>query len=433
MKKMLLNFKKNEKNIKIGIYIIIYIVASFFVYLPLKINVMYIIAKHDFDNANSDGIYYSNFYSFYTNNTETENKKRTLFYAPISYNNSMFHIKKNNYKFYYSNGFMCISKDYNDKKINYRLGKCKNESIVLDSKEESQKIVIPKDGKYRIELWGANGGNSYALAHYYDKSRNGAYVSGEINLFKGQVLYAYVGSKGDDSQIIKDYNRMTIFYYPSIGGTGGYNGGGDGADDPQTDAGGGGGGATDIRLIGGKWNDFDSLKSRIMVAGGAGGNSRYWNMPDQYNDGIGQGGAGGTLNGLNATSIFDFENPYGLGATQTDGYKFGQGQTGIYCKSSSNGLGGGAGGYFGSLSGACPKEMFAPPTGAGGGSSYVSGCKKCRSITINSAEDDMKFSGNVHYSKLKFSNIIMKNGMEKRYNYYDKNKDDGIVKITILN
>ncbi|MFR6022531.1 MAG: glycine rich domain-containing protein [Clostridia bacterium] len=29
-----------------------------------------------------------------------------------------------------------------------------------------------------------------------------------------------------------------------------------------------GGGATDIRLVSGEWNDFESLKSRIMVAGG---------------------------------------------------------------------------------------------------------------------------------------------------------------------
>ena len=32
-----------------------------------------------------------------------------------------------------------------------------------------------------------------------------------------------------------------------------------------------GGGATDVRLVGGTWNSFSSLKSRIMVAGSGGG------------------------------------------------------------------------------------------------------------------------------------------------------------------
>ena len=32
-----------------------------------------------------------------------------------------------------------------------------------------------------------------------------------------------------------------------------------------------GGGATDIRLISGNWDSFESLKSRIMVAGGSSG------------------------------------------------------------------------------------------------------------------------------------------------------------------
>ena len=67
----------------------------------------------------------------------------------------------------------------------------------------------------------------------------GAYTNGIINLTKGTILYVYVG------------------------GSNGYNGGGGQSSDRP------GGGATDIRLIEGV--DFNSLKSRIMVAAGGGG------------------------------------------------------------------------------------------------------------------------------------------------------------------
>lgn len=78
----------------------------------------------------------------------------------------------------------------------------------------------------------------------------GGYVSGNINLNKNTTLYVYVG----EQPIGKEYN-------------GGYNGGGNSFYD-----GSGGGGATDIRLDNTGVSDFNSLKSRIMVAaGGSGG------------------------------------------------------------------------------------------------------------------------------------------------------------------
>ena len=48
---------------------------------------------------------------------------------------------------------------------------------------------------------------------------------------------------------------------------GGWNGGGNASSSPSA---GGGGGASDIRTIGGSWDDPASLNSRLMVAGGGG-------------------------------------------------------------------------------------------------------------------------------------------------------------------
>lgn len=99
-----------------------------------------------------------------------------------------------------------------------------------------QTYIAPETGNYTIECLGASG---------YNNSGKGAYTSGVLSLEKNQQIYIYVGEGNKSS-----------------GTT--YNGGGSGCY-------GSGGGATDIRLQNGLWDDFDSLKSRIMVAAGGGG------------------------------------------------------------------------------------------------------------------------------------------------------------------
>ncbi len=70
-------------------------------------------------------------------------------------------------------------------------------------------------------------------------------------------MYIYVGECYNGAKETMCYNG---------GGSGGYSTVG-------IETGTNGGGATDIRLLNGNWNDFESLKSRIMVAGGGGGSS----------------------------------------------------------------------------------------------------------------------------------------------------------------
>ena len=162
---------------------------------------------------------------------------------------------------------------------------------------EYQQFIAPVDGTYQIQLWGADGGTSLANNVLGAEGGKGSYVKGEIDIKKGEILYIYVGKKGENA--VKGQNSKAS-----------YNGGGLGTWDGNDDeAAGAGGGATDIRLISGEWNEFESLKSRIMVAGAGGGAS--WKTAGGY------AGFEGSSNNSTASA-----------GTQTTGYKFGIGQDG---------------------------------------------------------------------------------------------------------
>ena len=258
-----------------------------------------------------------------------------------------------------------------------------------------QKFTAPGTAYYKIELWGAKGGYGRRDMSLVYNGGFGAYTSGEIYLEKGQSIYIFVGGAGQNGGSINRY----------LGGSGGYNGGGKGGDDSNhdfdPDAAGGGGGATDVRLnisSDESATDFDSLKSRIMVAGGGAGGT-YCN----------RGGSGGSLNDAN-------------------GYKFGIGQSGFAFYS---GSGGGAGGYYGG------KTTYSDCGYGYGGTSYVSGCKNCKSITEDSNVDNVILSdNNEHYSGYKFENIKMYNGNEKMPSttsgYTTGNNGNGYARITAI-
>ena len=194
-----------------------------------------------------------------------------------------------------------------------------------------QTFKAPVDGWYLVQLWGAKGGNDdYPGA-------NGGYVSGEIRLYAGQSVYVYVGAPGADG----------------THGTGaGYNGGGQSGASAGGSSG-SGGGASDIRLIGGAWDNYYSLSSRILVAGGGGGGGCHSG-----------GGVGGGLVGGNGGVGCS-------GGTQT--YAGSRGGFGYGGSSQVDGGGGGGGWYGGGAStgGECGAE--GNDVGGGGGSSYIGG------------------------------------------------------------
>ena len=237
-------------------------------------------------------------------------------------------------------------------------------TVDFDYTGTEQAFVAPADGKYKIELWGASGGD-IAIKDVTYQGGLGGYTSGTINLEKNQNLYIYVGG--------------SAFSYE-----GGYNGGAQGGlgnDGKYT----GGGGATDVRINNGNWNDFNSLKSRIMVAAGGAGTGYY--------GGKIIGGAGGGLTGYNG-QIQSHDESYihnvASGGTTT------------------NPDTGGGSGYYGGGSGRATDDNV--DSGAGG-SSFISGHNGCDAIKEESTENNIIHTGqSVHYSGMYFTDTVMIDG-----------------------
>ena len=222
---------------------------------------------------------------------------------------------------------------------------------------DTQEYEIPEDGYYHIELWGAQGGGSTSRIGGY-----GGYTAGDIFLSSGTKLFIYVGGVGRVGSV--------------SGAGGGYNGGGN-SQVYQANATGrfGGGGATDVRLASGNWNDFNSLKSRIMVAAGGGGTSGYTDGGKYaggligYDGGDNRSGYGGTQTSGGAGRSSD--SSYGTGYPGGFGY----GGVGV------SHAGGGGAGYYGGGGGVRASKIDGQ---GGGGSSFISGHNGCDSIDESS-------------------------------------------------
>lgn len=216
-----------------------------------------------------------------------------------------------------------------------------------------QEFTPDRTSTYRIELWGAAGGDGTGTAGQNQSvgshGGRGAYTKGEIVLNPDRTLYVYVGGAGKYGSGKSSYK----------GPVGGYNGGGNGGNSGS----GSGGGATDVRLVGGAWDNLTSLESRIMVAAGGGGTDDYNGTLYGSNDGSGgPGGAlesnGAYINGVLTITYF---------ATQTYGGGFGKGAN----VTTNTDTGGAGGGYYGGVA------SNNSAGGGSGGSSYISGHKGC--------------------------------------------------------
>ena len=288
-----------------------------------------------------------------------------------------------------------------------------NYDFLQSSEDLYNSFIASETGYYKFEAWGAQGGDTVSGSGA--SGGHGGYTSGILYLNKNASLYVYVGGKN------------------------GYNGGGNkGYDDsPGTN----GGGSTDIRIL--PSSNINSLASRIMVAGGGGGAYSY-GYSNNYRH---TGGSGGGLTGNSGTY---YNTCQSTGGTQISGGvcdsntavfgSFGFGGNGAYWGS------GGGGGYFG---GSGRFDMSDSGSGAGGGSSYVSGYTGCiaiageNSITARSAhnvlcepgttdpECSYHYSGNIFLSPVIIdgsSSMPSKNGGENVIG----NSGDGKVKITYL-
>ncbi len=307
-----------------------------------------------------------------------------------------------------------------------------------------QTFTVPEDGTYKIELWGASGGTASSYV-----PGKGAYTKGEIKLKKDEKLYIYIGEEGKSG---------LVSYLPTFNG-----GGGTGfRSSSGSSMGGTGGGATDVRLDKGTWDNFASLKSRIMVAAGGGAAGSRGG-----NNGDGNGGAGGALVGIEGQAINNTGMYYGYGiaygGTQTSAGKTtwingttttlpenynpdiivgGFGYAGIIwgtdcyvdCQPRNNlnwiqfgSQTGGGGGYYGGAS-----TLHA---GAAGGSSYISGYDGCKAIAKESTENNITHLDiSEHYSGKVFTNSQMIAGNQSMPNYkggtMTGNSGNGFARIT---
>lgn len=279
-----------------------------------------------------------------------------------------------------------------------------------------QTFTAPAPGNYKIELWGAQGAGTYGA--------KGAYVKGNIILSEEQLLYIYVGGQGN-------------------GLTGGYNGGANvlksGVTVSGTRTGTGGGGATDVRLTSGTWNNFDSLKSRIMVAGGGGGNGYGENTAV----GVGGGLYGETGNGTPSVC-----GSWGGKQTSSDGYycedkpetKGGFGFGGSTLTESTTVVttgGGGGGGYYGGGGNISVTNNYQNMGSGGGGSSFISGFSGCDAISSSSTSTNIIHTNQAnHYSGKVFTNGSMIAGNTSMPNTTGGTETghtgNGYAKITIL-
>lgn len=226
----------------------------------------------------------------------------------------------------------------------------------------------------------SRGGVGYG---YVNPQGYGGYVKGILNTYDELKVYVYAGQCGIDF-----YQFTTRF-----------NGGGS-TSNKTWHTGGAGGGASDIRLINGPWNNLNSLKSRIIVAGGGGGAQSTCGQT--YTS----AGHGGNLTGgrsFNSGPVY--YGSYSNGGTQTSGGtsyspyyhneiygSFGYGAPGAICGAA------GGGGWYGGGS--------AYTSGGGGGSSYAAGYPGCNTSYLHSHQQDIILE-----------NVEFKQGVNKNHGY----------------
>lgn len=204
-----------------------------------------------------------------------------------------------------------------------------------------QSVTLPK-GTYKLECWGAQGGNGANGSSGLDSSSGapggkGGYSMGTLLLPAKTQIYVYVGGKGGCiTSSTNDYN-------------GGFNGGGSGGVSGSMSRSGGGGGATDIRF------EQDSLYARVIVAGGGGATS--WGPSNEYGD---AGGGESSIAGSNSPGL----------SNQTSGNAFGIGANAKASSTSYNINGAGGGGWYGGIS-STNSVGGGSKTHGGGGSGYV--------------------------------------------------------------
>ena len=209
-----------------------------------------------------------------------------------------------------------------------------------------QALTIPKTGTYKLETWGAQGGNG---ADGHTIGGYGGYSVGTIDLKENATIYINVGGQ-------RLFNTKSSENLDSYGG---YNGGGNSSNYYKNKYVSGGGGATHIAYVSGLLNTLEKeLEKVFIVSGGGGGTASEGEASN--------GGAGGGYKGNSGTTFRtdDWCKSHanqcfpGIGGSQKS-QKDNDFGNGLF---SGDGAGGG-GGYYGGNGGSA--------VSGGGGSGYI--------------------------------------------------------------
>lgn len=251
-------------------------------------------------------------------------------------------------------------------------------------------------GRYKLECWGAQGGNSNQSNGTYGNGGKGGYSTGILNVSTNTTIYITVGGQGQNGVL----NTRTA---------GGFNGGGDGYGTNNSGVGGGGGGASDISLTSPVFShssyfinnirDTNSLLSRIIVAGG-GGSAGY-----DVSNNAANGGAGGGTTGQDGLSNRVYhgtggkQTTFGTGGSSEEPNRYSV-QAKFGCGASASNStdvapGGGGGWYGGGLhcdsAGGGSGYVYTPTTA----SNYPSGCLLNSAYYLSNAQT---IAGNQSFS-----------------------------------
>ena len=254
-------------------------------------------------------------------------------------------------------------------------------------------------GTYKLECWGAQGGNgsSNGNSNINAVGGLGGYSVGTITLSKTQKVYIYSGGKGQTKSNTGSYSTVN----------GGFNGGGS---NYTCGSGGSGGGGSDIRI------GTDSLYARVIVAGGGSGTG--WTIKGAAGGGIlglsnynSSYNSTQTAGGIAYTSVYNIMPTAGTFGIGGNGSGFSEGGSG----GGGGWYGGGGAGYTGGSSGGSG-YVYTSVTA----SNYPNGCLLNSSYYLSNAQTiagDQSFpapsgstetghSGNGHVKITKLSDVI---------------------------
>ena len=267
---------------------------------------------------------------------------------------------------------------------------------------------IPRSGYYKIEAWGASGGNANNGEDGNYRGGYGGYSVGLSNLSQNNTLHVYVGGGGN---IINGFDNVQ-----TVGN--GYNGGGNVSRQQYVCyvSGSGGGGATHVATASGELRYITDPSAVLIVAGGGGGATVTFgnvNNVDACHNHSGIGGDGGgesgdtgeasqvhsSGNALGGTQLAAGTNSYAMNDHIQTAASFGLGCAAVADSSSIGGnlhISGGGGWYGGS----CGRHG-----GGGGGSGYIGNSNlvssssvtkhmTCHSCTVSNTPESKTESNN---------------------------------------